>query len=483
MSSVTDLSAAATAEAVRKRELSVTEVTRAHLARAEAVNPRINALTEILAESALETARDIDNAAPGNAPGNAGGAEAQILRGVPVTTKINVDQAGCVNSNGVPAFKDNLCAHDSAVVKNLKDAGAVIIGRTNTPEFSLRWFTSNPLHGVTKNPWNGALTPGGSSGAGAAAVAAGVGCAAHGNDLGGSLRYPAFCCGVASIRPSMGRVPAYNPGAAVERPPLTQTMSVQGPIARTIADVRLTLRAMAVRSAHDPNWRSAADSGRARTGKITVGYSVNPFGGAAAHPEIESAVNKAVQGLREAGFETVEAPFPNAARAAEVWGELMFAEIRAAMLPAIREHGSAEINRVIDGYAACFRTLDFDALFAVMGERIALQRAAEEMFDKIDLYLMPTSLALPFENDLDFKNPDAVAGVIAAQRPLFAVNLLGLPAAALPTHVAEGADGAASGPAPAGVQLIGPAMDDWFVLDAAARLEAEIGTVFHQLPQ
>lgn len=481
MTAVTDLTAAQTAEAVRRRSLSVTEAVRAHLARAEEVNPRINALTEISAESALETARAMDDAAPADA-----GAGAQILRGVPVTVKINVDQAGSVNSNGVPAFKNNLCARDSAVVKNLKDAGAVIIGRTNTPEFSLRWFTSNPLHGATRNPWNAALTPGGSSGGAAAAAVSGAGCIAHGSDLGGSLRYPAFCCGVAAIRPSFGRVPAFNPDAPAERPALTQTMSVQGPIARTAADVSLGLRAMAARSSGDPNWRGAADSGRRRAGKITVGYSADPFGGAAPHPEIEAAVNKAAQGLRNAGFETVETPFPNAARAAELWGDLLFTEIRAAALPAVREHGSAELNAVIDGYSAHFRALDLDGFLAAAAERITLQRAAEQMFDETDLYLMPVSSAPPFENDLDFKNPEAVADILAAQRPLFPANLLGLPAAALPTHVvraAQGAPGSAPGPAPVGVQLIGPVMDDWFVLSAAERLEAEIGTVFQQLPE
>jgi amidase len=107
-----------------------------------------------------------------------------------------------------------IAGEDSPVVANLRKAGAIIIGRTNTPEFSLRWFTNNPLRGLTKNPWNEAVTPGGSSGGAAAAVALGIGAIAHGNDLGGSLRYPAYACGLATIKPSLGRIPAFNPTGA-----------------------------------------------------------------------------------------------------------------------------------------------------------------------------------------------------------------------------------------------------------------------------
>src|SRR5205823_4841830 len=134
---------------------------------------------------------------------------------------------------------------------------AVTVGRTNTPAFSLRWHTDNELRGRTFNPWHRAHTPGGSSGGAAAALAAGIAPLAHGNDLGGSIRYPAYCCGVAGIRPTLGRVPAYNQTAAEERPPGTQLMSVQGPLARRVRDVRLGLAAMSARDPRDPWWAPA----------------------------------------------------------------------------------------------------------------------------------------------------------------------------------------------------------------------------------
>src|SRR5262245_20283520 len=174
-----------------------------------------------------------------------------VLHGVPVTTKVNTDQRGCPTDNGVAAYKGLVPDADSAVVANLRRAGAIVIGRTNTPCYSMRWFTDNDLHGRTLSPWDPRITPGGSSGGAAAAVASGIGPIAQGNDIAGSVRYPAYCCGVVGLRPSYGRVPSYNPTAA---PPAiaSQLMAVQGPLARTVADLRLGFAAMAVPDARDP---------------------------------------------------------------------------------------------------------------------------------------------------------------------------------------------------------------------------------------
>ncbi len=140
-----------------------------------------------------------------------------ILHGVPVTIKINVDYAGRPTTNGVKAFAFTNAEEDSVSVANLRKAGAVIMGRTNVPGFSTRYFTDNDLHGRTLNPWDASRTPGGSSGGAAAAVAAGIGPIGHGNDRAGSVRYPAYACGVTGLRPSLGRVPDFNPSAAEER--------------------------------------------------------------------------------------------------------------------------------------------------------------------------------------------------------------------------------------------------------------------------
>ena len=446
-----------TARNLRARNVSVTQVTRAHLDRITIQNPAVNAITQVVDE-ALDQAAAMDAAGPPE--------DAPPLWGLPVTTKINVDQAGYANSNGLPGLADAICAEDAPVVANLKAAGAVIIGRTNTPEFSLRWCTSNPLHGVTLNPWDASLTPGGSSGAAAAAIACGMGVIAHGNDLGGSLRYPAFCCGVVSIRPSLGRVPGFNPSAAAERPPGTIRMSVNGPIARNVADTRLGLRAMAARSGRDPFWSAAPDSGRGHGAALRIGLCARPFG-RDPHPGIANAMETALLGLAASGAEVIDIDPPDLDQAVEIWGKLICTETDLMMRESIEDLASPELIRMLEGYRARFGTCDLEGYMSALMARTGLMRAWSAMFDDIDLLVMPTAMTPPFENDLDFKAPEAIPELLDNLSTLFPVNVMGLPSVALPTGLCDGV--------PVGVQLIGARGDDWLALDVAERLEARIG--------
>ena len=252
--SIWQWSAVQTAAAIKEGVVSSEEVTSAHIARLHAANPALNAVVVDLTDQALAAAKAADLR-------QAAGEELGPLHGVPVTIKINIDVEGQANSNGVVAFADNIAPGDSPVTANLKAAGAVILGMTNTPEFSMRWFTDNRLHGLTLNPWDAAITCGGSSGGAGASVAAGIGAIAHGNDIGGSLRWPAYCNGVATIKSTQGRIAAFNPSAPVERPLMAQFMSTQGPLAREVADVRLGLEVMASRDPRDPWWVPAPSSG------------------------------------------------------------------------------------------------------------------------------------------------------------------------------------------------------------------------------
>lgn len=454
MSRLYELGAARTARLIASGEVSVTEVTRAHLARIEAVDPAVNAVVEPLAEAALADAAEKDAVRPDDPP---------PLWGVPVTIKINVDMAGHPTSNGVPALNSGAAPGDSAVVANLRRAGAVVIGRSSTPEFSLRWFTSNPIYGVTRNPWDAALTPGGSSGGAAAAVACGMGCLGHGNDLGGSLRYPAYACGLATLRPSLGRVPVYNPGAREERGAVLQSMSVQGVIARNIGDVRLALGPLSQGDWRDPNWRHAPPAGPVAR---RVGICVDPFGDGVAD-DVARAVAAAGAAAQDAGFELIEVTPPDAVAAAMTWGELLNAEMEATMLPTIRQMGSAGINRVADHFAERYGRPDRDAFIAAMARRITYQRAWAEMFQQIDALIMPVSAATPFENDQDFERPDTLDELSRAQRALVVVNLLGLPAATVRTLDSR--------PVPLGVQVVGPMLRDEVCLEVAGRIEAALG--------
>src|SRR6476659_8354031 len=229
---------------IRSKKLSAKEAASAALARLDAVNPAINAVVDHRPADVLAQAGAIDAAIAANQ--NLG-----PLAGVPVTVKVNIDQEGFATTNGLKLQREAIAATNSPVIDNLYKAGAVILGRTNCPAFSYRWFTTNLVHGDTRNPRDPGITPGGSSGGPGAAVAAGIGPIAHGTDIAGSIRYPAYACGVHGLRPTLGRIPAFNP-ALPERPIGPQIMAVSGPLARTVNDLRISLAAMSARDARDP---------------------------------------------------------------------------------------------------------------------------------------------------------------------------------------------------------------------------------------
>src|SRR5580658_5361541 len=240
------LSATELADLIRSRKVSAREAAEAALQRLDAVNPQINAIVAHTPELVLEQADLLDHRlARGDDPGP--------LAGVPVTVKINTDMAGFPTTNGTRLQQDWVAKVNSPAVENLVRAGAVLLGRSNAPTFALRWFTSNLLNGATRNPRNPALTPGGSTGGGAAAVAAGIGHLAVGTDIGGSLRYPAYACGIHGLRPTLGRVPAYN-ASSPERAIGAQMMSSTGLIARTVEDLRVGIEAMSAPDPRDPWW-------------------------------------------------------------------------------------------------------------------------------------------------------------------------------------------------------------------------------------
>lgn len=304
------LDAWALTELIRRREVSAREVTDSVLARVQAVNPRIGALAEVMADEARAAAEACDRAlSAGLAPG--------ALHGVPVSVKVNVDTAGHATTDGIVGLKDKLAVCDSPLVAHLRAAGAVIIGRSNTPAFSLRWFTDNDLHGRTLNPFDAAVTPGGSSGGAAAAVATGMGAIAHGNDYGGSIRYPAYACGVVGLRTTVGRVPSYK-ASAPSRVLSNQMMAVQGPLTRSVADAWLALRVMAQGSPLDPQWVPAPLDCPETAQPLRVAV----FKRSACHdadPIVVAAIEQAAAWLAKAGCVVEEAEPPHFEEGAQQW--------------------------------------------------------------------------------------------------------------------------------------------------------------------
>ena len=464
MSEILHWGAVETVERLKGRDVSAVEVTHAHLERLEKINPQINAIVDAVPD-VLDMAQAIDDGT--RKPG--------LLHGAPVTTKINADQRGLANTNGFAGLAGNIAPEDSAVIGNLRAEGAVILGRTNTPEMSLRWCTSNPHHGTTLNPWDAGITPGGSSGGASASLASGVGVLAHGNDLGGSVRYPAYCCGLAGLKPSRGRIPAFNPSAPKDRPEMTMAFSVQGPLGRSVSDVALGLAAMRGFHAGDANWSAAAANGRQRgPGPLRIGVVPQPFD-APTDEGVLRAMQKASVAAEAAGMMIEEIELPEAERVAEIWGQLLFTETQSMYSDFIQQHGSANLHQWLGAFTDYFECLDLDGYISAMAERARLQRVWAGLWDQVDFVLLPTSLIPPFANDLDFNEPDRGADIITAQKPLYVVNTIGLPALALPTHVEGGL--------PLGVQLMGPMHDDDAVLDAGRQIEAALDAqVLKQMP-
>src|SRR5437016_8843540 len=296
-------SAIEVAAGVRVKKCSCSEVMTSVVERIRALNPKLNAIILDLTDQALAEAAAADRALKDlAAPGP--------LFGVPVTIKVNIDVEGQATTNGLEAFANLMAPGDSPLVRNLRRAGAIIVGRTNTPELSMRVTTVNPLHGRTRNPWHPDASPGGSSGGAGDSAAAGFGPIHHGNDIGGSLRFPAFANGVTTLKPTPGRIPAFNPSATVERGLLAQQTSVQGVIARTVADVLLATRVMAGGDPRDPSWVPAPFDGESLAKPIRIAVTRNGHG-YAIHPGITRLIDRTAGYLSNAGYEVVEAEPPS----------------------------------------------------------------------------------------------------------------------------------------------------------------------------
>ena len=453
MTALWQLPAATLARMVREGEVSAEEVTRDALERLAAVNAGINAVVTELPEEALAEAREVDAArARGDDPGPLGG--------VPVTVKVNTDQAGHATTNGLRIQKDLIAASDAPAVANLRRAGAVVIGRTNTPAFSLRWFTRNSLHGHTRNPRDPSRTPGGSSGGGAAAVASGIGALAHGTDIGGSVRYPAYACGVHGLRPTPGRIPVTNESAP-DRHIGAQLMAVTGPMARTVEDVGLALQAMAAGDPRDPWWVPVPLE--LPRGERRVALSTAPEG-LAITPEVAAALEDAAARLADAGWSVERVECPPLREAALGQARLWLAEFRRGAAEAVHREDDPDARFVFEQLENLCPSPDLAAFMDTLQRRAALVREWQLFLARYPVVLCPVSAELPFPDLLDVASPEAFQRVIEAQLTQVGIPFLGLPAMTVTTGDVEGT--------PVGVQLIAARFHECTLLDAARDIEA-----------
>jgi len=445
------LSASEIASRVAKREISATEVTEQCLQ--QQVNPRINAVVQQMPEAALASARAIDDKI-------AAGDSAGLLAGVPVTIKVNIDQQGFANTNGIRIQQEHMPDQDSPVVTNLREAGAVIVGRTNTPAFSMRWFTRNSLHGHTLNPRNSKLTPGGSSGGAASAVAAGICALGHGTDIAGSIRYPAYACGLHGLRPSFGRIPAVNLSLP-DRHIGAQLTAVSGPIARCIEDLRLGLAAMSAASELDPWWVPAPLEQALPAKRVALCIAPD---GLEVSDEVETALRSSARQLEEAGWSITEVDCPPMREAMQLQLLLWMSEYHYNGGEAIKLEDDPDANFVYAQLCENCPTPTLESLMEALQGRLTLSREWQQFLTAYPLMLCPVSAEAPFPDMLDVESAQSFERVLEAQMTQIALPLMGMPGMSVAT---------ASEPAsPMGVQLVAARFREDVLFAAASDIES-----------
>jgi amidase len=403
-------------------------------------NGELNAVTITLADEALAAAAEADAVL-------ARGGPAPPLIGIPFTVKENIDVAGTVTSlgmrGGVPVERD------APHIAHLRAAGAIPIARTNLPDLALRWHTDNARHGATVNPFDASLSPGGSSGGDAVALASGMAAFAVGSDYGGSLRVPATLAGVYALRPTPGRL-----AQAFGVPPLMsrQLMASDGPLARRAEDLALLFAVMAQPDARDPRFTPATSE--AAHGPVAL---------VLAH----DGSRRAADALVSAGYEVVEAEAPRVAEAAQLWLDLVSFEMRLGALARLRDEGSEGTRRSAEALFGLARPLDGDGYARALGERHVLAAAWSEFLDRHPMILAPVSTSDPWPVGHDLGGPDALRDEWWGFRLTVATACLGLPAVAVPVGLDRRG-------LPAGVQLIGPRWAERTLLAAAEAIETQI---------
>jgi amidase len=450
MNELCNRSAIELASMIRTREVSSREVIDAHLYRIAEIDPIVNALTVVLSDQARAAADAADRTEPSGP-----------LHGVPVTVKENIDLLGTPTTSGLHVLADAYPTANAPVVERMLAAGAIPIGRTNLPELGLRIDTSNPLRGRTANAWNHALTPGGSSGGEGAALGSRMSPLGLGNDIGGSLRAPAFCNGVVGMRPTMRRVPEATTIEPSNGALCGQLMATDGPMARTVADVRLALGLLNGADPRDPLSVDVAlerpPVGRRIAGIVTASLN-RPLA-----PSVLAGVHLAADALVQAGWEVVEVELPEFQHVFEVWNRIMCDDI-PGLLAALAPVLDPRLVAALEGHMAYNYQTDLPRM-AVYPERVRLMKVYRAMFAVTPVVVTPVWPEPQFPGDTDLNlGIDFITHMLQFATP---APLLSLPALALPTGVIGGL--------PTGVQIHADQWNDVYCLDAGAAIESVIG--------
>ena len=455
------------ARLIRDRTVSPVEVLDAHLAAIEAFNPQLNAIVTLVAEQARAAARRAEHAV-------AKGEPLGSLHGLPVAIKDITLTADIRTTYGSPIYKDYVPDQDAEVVRRLKAAGAIVLGKTNTPEFAAGANTVNAVFGATRNPWNRALSSAGSSGGSAVAVSTGMVPLAQGTDFGGSVRVPAAFCGIVGLRPTPGLVPSYPMPLAWD---FGQT---NGPMARDAEDAALMLDAMAGFSrltpiSVAPPWRSALASMRQRSDAkgLRVAY-VSDIAGIGVDSEVDGVCRGAAARVGEAGAAVEQIVFDVGEGRApyQTWRGFWMAGQQYHRLNMIERFGANLKGNVEAGLKLA--AIDFAA---AEQKRQEVFHRFRELFDRFDILLTPTAPVKPFPVENNY--PDDINGkklesYIDWISPTFLITLVSLPAASAPAGLTR--DGL-----PVGIQIVAPRFEEPLILSVASLVQQESGVGWPKL--
>jgi amidase len=443
---------------IRAKKVSSREVVDAHLERIAQVNGHVNAVVRVLAEEARAGADAADVAL-------ATGKPLGVFHGVPFTIKENIDVIGHPTTQGIPALAGAIPTLNAPAVDRMLGAGAIPIGRTNLPDLGLRIHTDSTLYGRTKNPWKSDRTAGGSSGGEGAALASGMSPIGLGNDIGGSLRNPAHCCGIAAIKPSTGVIPDANQFPIEDIGLSSQLMLNQGVMARRIVDVRAGFMVVAGEHPRDPISVPAVLTDLQPGQKLRIAVMATPPGGST-HAGVADIVRKAADALSNAGHDVVEATPPDFELACEVWKTQLYGELelQRPLLELVMGEGG---RKFVDFTTVNRAKVEFSEWVNAQLQRNGLGRRWNAWFQEYPVLLSPTWTQPPFVFDFDIENEAGALATVELMRPVLPANLLGLPAVVVPGGLADSL--------PVGVQVIGARYTDLCCLSIAEQIESACG--------
>jgi len=441
---------------VRSGSIKSLELIDAHLDQIERRNPHLNAFTMLFADQARESARRADQ-----------GLKTGLLHGVPVTVKDSFDITGFPTRIGSYFTSEAPAAEDSAVVTRLRRAGAIILGKTNTPEFMGSYETDNFITGRTNNPWDLERTPGGSSGGEAAAIASCCSPGGVGSDGGGSIRVPAHFCGIAGLKPTPGRISIYGHQSAVALPGI----GVAGPMARWVSDLRLLFDVLAGYDDRD-SFSAPVPPRPPVLENLRIGV-MEQFYDIPVQAAVRKAVRNAALAFADAGFQVDEVRPEGIERAPNLWN-FFFGELPAR---AARERIAGRENQAHWTYTEGLdRQLERPPasgwqVIEAIAARDAMRRKLLEQMRLFPVLLMPVSSIVAFRHrERTFDTEVKPIGLFKAMMPSTAFNVLGLPGLSVPFGMTEGG-------LPVGVQLVGRPWDDEVLLDLGVKLEEARGSV------